>query len=134
MVVGKSTTNKFLLFGGTLKKARRFVVKYRTSSKAKALLKQWFPKRLPGYVITRWWTDVQMLRVLLEAAERQDKPLEKLSYAMGWGIEFTTEEIEHVRVFVRMMDPMERIFSSLNSEKDSTIHLCYPTVLVTLIC
>ena len=134
MVVGKSTSSKFLIFGGTLKKARRFVVKYRTSNKAKALLKQWFPRRLPGYVTTRWWTDVQMLRVLLEVAECPDKPLEKLYYAMGWGIQFTAQEIEHIRVFVRIMDPMERIFSSLNSEKESTIHLCYPTVLVRLIC
>ena len=134
MVVGKSTNSKFLIFGGTLKKARRFVVKYRTSNKAKALLKQWFPRRLPGYVTTRWWTDVQMLRVLLEVAECPDKPLEKLNYAMGWGIQFTAQEIENIRVFVRIMDPMERIFSSLNSEKESTIHLCYPTVLVRLIC
>ena len=134
MVVGKSTSSKFLIFGGTLKKARRFVVKYRTSNKAKALLKQWFPRRLPGYVTTRWWTDVQMLRVLLEVAECPDKPLEKLNYAMGWGIQFTAQEIENIRVFVRIMDPMERIFSSLNSEKESTIHLCYPTVLVRLIC
>ena len=75
-----------------------------------------------------------MFRVLLEAAERQDKPLEKLNYAMGWNINFSAQEIEDIRVFVRMMDPLERIFSSLNSEKESTIHLCYPTVLVKLIC
>ena len=74
-----------------------------------------------------------MLRVLLEAAERVDKPLQKLSYSMGWGIEFSAKDIEDIKVFVQVMDPMERLFSSLNSEKDSTIHLCYPTVLVTLL-
>ena len=54
LVVEKSASHKTLLFGETLKKARGFIVKYRKSSKAKEQLRQWFPKRLPGYVITRW--------------------------------------------------------------------------------
>ena len=73
-----------------------------------------------------------MLRVLLEAAERLDEPLMKLNYAMCWGIEFTALDIENIKTFVQSMDPMERLFSSLKSEKESTIHLSYPTVLVTL--
>ena len=74
-----------------------------------------------------------MLRVLLEAAKHQDKPLQKLSYAMGWGINFSEQEIEDIRVYVELMSPLERLFSSLNSEKESSSHLCYPTVLVTLV-
>ena len=72
-----------------------------------------------------------MLRVLLEAAERLDQPLKKLNYAMCWGIEFTALDIENIKTFVQSMDSMD---SSLNSEKESTIHLSYPTVLVTLTC
>ena len=73
-----------------------------------------------------------MLRVLLEAANQPDKPLKKLSYEMSWDIVFTSEDIANIEIYVKMMDPMEKLFSSLNSEKESTIHLCYPTVLVTL--
>ena len=73
-----------------------------------------------------------MLRVLLEAANQPDKPLKKLSYEMNWNIIFTSEDIANIEIYVKMMDPMEKLFSSLNSEKESTIHLCYPTVLVTL--
>ena len=72
-----------------------------------------------------------MLRVLLEAANQPDKPLKKLSYEMSWGIVFTDKDIANMQVFVELMDPMEKLFSSLNSEKESTIHLCYPTVLVS---
>ena len=133
LVVEKSASHKTLLFGETLKKARGFVVKYRKSSKAKEQLRQWFPKRLPGYVITRWWTDVQMLRVLLEAALLPDQPLKKLSFEMSWDIVFTSEDISNMQIFVQLMDPMEKLFSSLNSEKESTIHLCYPTVLDSLV-
>ena len=73
-----------------------------------------------------------MLRVLLEAALRPDQPLKKLSFEMSWDIVFTSEDISNMQVFVQLMDPLENLFSSLNSEKESTIHLCYPTVLVTL--
>ena len=54
LVVDKSAGSKFLLFGETLNKARQFVLKYRKSSKAKSLLLQWFPRKLPGFVVTRW--------------------------------------------------------------------------------
>ena len=54
LVVDKSASDKFLMFGQTLTKARCFIVKYRKSSKAKEVLRQWFPKRLPGYVVTCW--------------------------------------------------------------------------------
>ena len=50
---------------------------------------------------------------------------------MSWDIVFTHEDIASFEIFVSLMDPMEKLFSSLNSEKESTIHLCYPTVLVT---
>lgn len=73
---------------------------------------------------------MQMLRVLLEAALRPDQPLKKLSFEISWDIVFTSEDIANIQVFVQLMDPMEKLFSSLNSEKESTIHLCYPTVLV----
>ena len=73
-----------------------------------------------------------MLRVLLEAANQPGQPLKKLSYEMNWNIIFTSEDIANIEIYVKMMDPMEKLFSSLNSEKESTIHLCYPTVLVTL--
>ena len=46
---------------------------------------------------------------------------------------FSAKDIDDIKVFVQVMDPMERLFSSLNSEKESTVHLCYPTVLVTLV-
>ena len=72
-----------------------------------------------------------MLRVLLEAARLPDQPLKKLCYEMSWDIVFTHEDIASFEIFVSLMDPMEKLFSSLNSEKESTIHLCYPTVLVT---
>ena len=73
-----------------------------------------------------------MLRALLEVFELPDAPLSKLSSTMKWHIEFSDNEVTELRKFVSMMCPMERLFSKLNCEKESTLHLCYPTVKVTL--
>ena len=51
---------------------------------------------------------------------------------MKWGITFSRHEISELEKLNRIMGPMETIFSKLNSEKVSTIHLVYPTVKVTL--
>ena len=54
LVSDKSVNSKHVNFGKSIKKARSFIVKYRTSSKAKAALLSSYPKKLPGYVKTRW--------------------------------------------------------------------------------
>ena len=54
LVSDKSVNSKHINFGKSIKKARSFIVKYRTSSKAKAALLSSYPKKLPGYVKTRW--------------------------------------------------------------------------------
>ena len=46
---------KIVVLRSFLKKVRGMIVKYRISSKAKTFLLTLFEKRLPGYVITRWY-------------------------------------------------------------------------------
>ena len=55
LVVEKCVNGRLLCFGPLLKKVRGMIVKYRISSKAKTFLLTLFEKRLPGYVITRWY-------------------------------------------------------------------------------
>ena len=81
-------------------------------------------------MISLRWTDVYMLKALLEVAELPDDPLTRVSRAMKWHIEFSPAEITKLQKFVTIMAPMERLFCQLNSEKESTIHLCYPIVKV----
>ena len=64
LAILKSTKKNNNAFGKILKKTRKFVVKYRRSSKAKATLKTQFKKRILGYCKTRWWTDQVMLKRL----------------------------------------------------------------------
>ena len=54
-MVEKCVSVRMLCFGPLLKRVRSFVVKYRISSKAKAFLVTLFEKRLPGYIVSRWY-------------------------------------------------------------------------------
>ena len=45
---------------------------------------------------------------------------------------FTEEEIEDLSKLLSMLDPMERLFVTLGSEKESTLHLVVPTLKVTI--
>ena len=54
-----------------------------------------------------------------------------LSFEMKWGITFSRHNIKELEKLNRIMGPMETLFSKLNSERISTIHLVYPTFNVT---
>ena len=71
-----------------------------------------------------------MLKALLEVAELPDDPLRKLSRVMSWHLEFSPSDVLEMKKFLKIMSPMERLFRQLNSEKDSTLHMCYPIVKV----
>ena len=49
---------------------------------------------------------------------------------MSWHLEFSPSDVLEMKKFLKIMSPMERLFRQLNSEKDSTLHICYPIVKV----
>ena len=53
--MGKTVNSRMLSFGTSIKKARKLVIKYRISPKAKGILYQHFPLRIPGPIETRWY-------------------------------------------------------------------------------
>ena len=48
-----------------------------------------------------------------------------------WDIEFNKEDIVEIENFLKLMKPMMTLFTTLNSELESTIHRVYPSVKVT---
>ena len=132
LAILKSTKKKNNAFGKMLKKTRKFVVKYRRSSKAKAvLLKTQFKKRLLGYCKTRWWTDQVMLKRLCEAMEcdQVPSPLEVLADAMDWPIVISERDFQYMKAYTHMMEPLMEKSDHLGAENVSTIHLVYPTLM-----
>ena len=71
-----------------------------------------------------------MIRGFLEAAKLQDNPVNQLCKHMDWSLVFTQEDLGNLNIFLSLMGPSEFLFSKLNSEKESTLHLCYPIVQV----
>ena len=75
-----------------------------------------------------------MLRALLEVLHAPGDLVAKVDNLMKWGILFSDEDIQEIELFVSICDPLERMFSSLNSEKEATLHLVLPIIRVSRDC
>ena len=115
-------------FGSVLRKTRKIVKKYRTSPKAKAILRRRVKHRLAGYVKTRWWTDVQMAKTVVKAARVSGNPLNDMMYQMDWNLELAEKDIATLESFIDIMSPFQDLTDKLGGEKLSTLQLVYPSV------
>ena len=86
------------------------------------------------------WSDVAMMRMFLLAVRHQGDPITRLIREMKWdtGKEdakihpFTELEIRDLEIYFSIMDPIEVLFSRLNSESQATLHLVYPSIQVRI--
>jgi hypothetical protein len=126
--INKCINKKKQSFGSVLRKSRKIVKKYRKSPKAKAVLKKKVRTKLAGYVKTRWWTDLAMAKSVVKAAKVQGNPLNQMMDQMGWNIELTERDIATLEQFLSIMSPFQDLVDKLGGEKNSTIHLVYPSL------
>ena len=128
----KTVKQKMNSFGRPLKKTRRMVVKYRRSAKAKNILDQKFKRRLKGYCKTRWWTDNDMVRRVVEAKETDGvpDPLTYLVEEMEWSrrLIITDNDLRYLTGFLDIMEPLQEKSDLLGAEERSTINLVYPSL------
>ena len=77
-----------------------------------------------------------MMRVFLVAVKHQGDPTTILIKEMKWDTghsplhPFSDQEITNLEVYFSLMDPIEVLFSQLNSEHQATLHLVYPSIQV----
>ena len=71
-----------------------------------------------------------MIRGIIEASLLEDAPLSKLSREYKWNIYFSEDDISDLQKYVKLMGPLETLFTALNAENKPTIHLVYPTLQV----
>ena len=74
-----------------------------------------------------------MVKVLVEAAEWEGDPLHKLSMEYKWNIFFTQHDISELKKFLKIMVPLEKLFSDLASEDKSTLPRVLPTIRVNIL-
>ena len=116
-------------FGRVLRKTKKFVVKYRRSAKAKAILRKTsFKLRLKGWVKTRWWSEIEMASRVVMAAGSPGKPLETLSDRMDWSIEISDKDVDDLKSYLYIMTPFMDMGNKLGAEKLSTLHLVFPSI------
>ena len=116
-------------FGKVLGKCKKFVAKYRKSPKAKGILNNTsFKKSLIGFCKTRWYSDMAMVKSLIEAAEKEDKPLAKLSSEMNWNLQISVSDVKVLKQYGELMEPFAKHTDVLGGENYSTIHLLYPAL------
>ena len=127
-IVKKTLNERNSIFCRVLKKTRKYVIKYRTSAKAKSVLLKYYKKRLAGFCKTRWWTDVFMVKSVLLAAKADGGPLEKLTDEMDWNIYISDRDVTELELFIEIMSPFEELFSKLNGELYSTMNQVFPSV------
>ena len=72
-----------------------------------------------------------MMRTFLEVSRAPGNLLGQVSDHMKWGVTFSAQDINELQKFVSLMDPIERVFSGLNSEKEATLHLVIPFLKVS---
>ena len=125
----KVNKQRNVAFGRVLTKTKKFVVKYRTSPKAKGILKSTsFQKSLLGYCKTRWYSDMAMAKSVIEAAEMEDKPLAKLSAEMNWSLNINAADVKVLKQYVELMEPFAKHTDVLGGENYSTLHMVYPAL------
>ena len=74
-----------------------------------------------------------MCRCFLHLLRYPGDPLGQMlqHFRSAWKIPpLTATEIQELEKFLRIMDPLERLFTKLNAERAATIHLVYPCVKV----
>ena len=74
-----------------------------------------------------------MIATLLECAALPGSPLELLDQKMGWGISFSSIELNELKNYLKVVQPLHSMFDKLNAEKDSNIQKVIPSLKVTKI-
>ena len=73
-----------------------------------------------------------MLSELVACAKYEGAPLVALESEMNWKITFSSQEIAEMEKYLQIFAPLESLFSSLNSDKQSTIQKVYPSLKVSI--
>ena len=82
------------------------------------------------YVVTRWWSDVDMMARLKRINKVNSKALNKVITKCEWDEELllTKDDFDLMEKFLALFKPIKKMSDQLNAESYSTINLVLPTV------
>ena len=118
------------VFKELLSKVRKMVGKYSKSVNAKGELYRMVHLLVVTYVVTRWWSDVDMMARLKRINKVNNKAINKVITKCEWDEELvlTKDDFDLMEKFLALFKPIKKMSDQLNGESYSTINLVFPTV------
>ena len=118
------------VFSDLLTKVRRMVGKYSKSVYAKEELYKLVELLVVTYVVTRWWSDVDMMERLRRINKINNNALNSVITDCDWDedLKLSKKDFQLLDKFVELFKPIKKMSDLLNGETYSTIHLVLPTV------
>ena len=118
------------MFHDLLSNVRTLVKKYSKSVNAKEELYKLVQLQVVCYVVTRWWTDVDMMERMIRINKKNPKALNKVVSNCDWNedLMLTKDDFTLMEKFVALFKPIQKMADQLNGENYSTIHLVLPII------
>ena len=118
------------VFSDLLTKVRKMVGKYSKSVNAKEELYKLVELLVVTYVVTRWWSDVDMMERLKRINKINNNALNSVITDCDWDedLKLSKKDFQLLDKFVELFKPIKKMADQLNGETYSTIHLVLPTV------
>ena len=126
----KTIRAKDNVFHDLLDTVRTLVKKYSHSVNAKSELYELVQLQVVCYVVTRWWTDVDMMERLIRINKKNTNALNKVVSTLDWNEELMLDkdDFKLMEKFVALFKPIKKMADQLNGETYSTIHMVLPTI------
>ena len=93
LAVGKALNGNVSLFRNPLKKARELAKLFGRSGKAKDILKARGGVTIKSYSATRWFSELNTVKSLLQNRQKKGDPVSVVAAEMGWKNKLPTAEV-----------------------------------------
>ena len=80
--------------------------------------------------LLRWWSEVKTIRTIVDCWRYEGNPLHRICQEMSWGITFSEYDIAELENYLRVLGPLETMFSALNTDTKTSIQKVFPSILV----
>ena len=118
------------VFHDLLVKVRKMVRKYSKSVNAKEELYKQVKMMVVSYVVTRWWSDVDMMERVKKIEQEAPDALNNVIDSCEWDEDLKLDKKDFTLIdkFLKLFKPIKSMSDLLAGEKYSSIQYVLPTV------
>ena len=118
----KTLKDKDLVFYDLLDKVRKMVKKYCKSVNAKGDLYELVQLHVVSYVVTRWWSDVDMMERLSRINKKDNRALNKVITTCDWDddLVLSKDDFTLMEKFLALLKPIKKMADPTSSMARTT--------------